>query len=347
MSQKNKIRVLIVDDSPAMVKILTKIFESDPEIEVVGFATDGHVAVEEAKRLKPDVITMDYMMPNMNGAETTRAILSDPKLTPAIIVFSAYTKESSAMAFECLRAGAADIVIKSLDDIFDYDNSNNNSLLEKVKVLARNGTVQKHETNSTNKTNKKIKPLSLANRVIVIGASTGGPPVVEDIVTKLPADFKSPVIVIQHIPKFFTKSFAERLNSMGKVPVKEATDNDELLSGHVYVAPGDFHLGFSDENHISIKTTPEGMDFCPSIDVAMESAAKQFGEKCIGIELTGMGNDGSQGAKEIKKAGGYVIAQEPSSCVVGSMPESIISMGNVDEILHPEEILSRIINLSK
>lgn len=340
-----KIRVLVADDSFFMRKLIKDILESDEAIEVVGTAKDGEEAVSEALRLKPDVITMDYMMPRMDGAQATYAILSQPGNLPAIIMISAYTQPNVKATFDSLRAGVTDIIEKSSGDLSLDIDKKKDEIITKVKAVAY-AKIQKH--GELIPSIKKANPSkNITAKIIVIGASTGGPPVVENIIIKLPEGLKSTILVVQHMPSNFTKIFADRLSVLSVLPVKEANNHDHLNQGDIFVAAGGFHLTLENREQIVLKTTPENTDFCPSIDVTMKSAVEKFGNHCVGIVLTGMGNDGFEGAKAIKEAGGYVIAQTPETCVVDSMPNHVIRAGLADEVLSPNQIVRRIIKLSK
>ena len=362
MNKNNKIRVLVVDDSFFMRRLLRELINSHPEMEVVGEAKDGVEAIGQAINLKPDVITMDFNMPRLTGAEATGKILQEVEPLPVVLMVSAYTKEGAEETLESLRAGAVDFIQKPSGELsLDIDRIKD-EIFEKIKMAAkaRVRVSRKVESRGAGEAasakgygeprekKKKIK-VSLA-KVIVIGASTGGPPIVEDIMAALPSDLPAAVIIVQHMPKYFTASFAERLDRISSLKIKEAEEKDEIKAGHGYVAPGDFHLEIKakDNNSGKIIHLSKGEPFHglrPAIDVTMKSVAEHYKNNIIGIILTGMGEDGSQGMRTIKSAGGHTIVQEPETCVVDSMPSEVINNKMADEILKPEKIAKRIIEL--
>lgn len=345
---REKIKVLIVDDSFFMRKLLRKLLDSDPDIEVVGEAKDGKMAIEEILKLKPDVVTMDYNMPKMTGAEATREILKRAERPPAILMLSAYTKEGAEETFESLRAGAVDFITKPSGELsLDIDEIKS-EILEKVKIAAK-ARVKKFKRLKS-KVVREIKKIKKGKaKAIVIGASTGGPPVVEDILSELPANLQATVFIVQHMPKYFTESFAQRLDRFSKLRVKEAKSGDIVENGVGFVAPGNFHMRLRQSDSkiiVQLTTEPPRYGLRPAIDITMISAGEIYGSNLIGIVLTGMGKDGTEGSAIIKKNGGYIIAQDPKTAAVASMPEAVIKEKLADEILPPEKIAKRIIELT-
>ncbi|MDA2921773.1 chemotaxis response regulator protein-glutamate methylesterase [Patescibacteria group bacterium AH-259-L07] len=348
----NTIKVLIVDDSFFMRKLLRELLNSDAEIEVVGEAKDGVMAIEEAARLKPDVITMDYNMPKMDGAEATEKILSGSEPLPVVIMLSAYVREEAEEAFKSLRAGAVDFVLKPSGELsLDIDKVKQ-EIITKIKVAAR-AHVRKHKVLKI-KARKKKPRKETAAKAVIIGASTGGPPVVEDIIAGMPSNFSAAVLVVQHMPEHFTKTFAERLNKVSKIPVKEAEEGDIIKAGRVFIAPGGYHMKiekmdtgkvFENVVHLTKELPKHGLR--PAIDVLMFSAAHSYVNQTIGVVLTGMGDDGREGMRAIKTVHGHTIVQDPETAVVDFMPKAVIEEGLADEILPPSEIAEKIIELSK
>jgi two-component system chemotaxis response regulator CheB len=346
-----KIKVLIVDDSFFMRKLLRELLSLDDEIQVVGDAKDGAEAIGETVRLKPDVITMDYQMPKMDGARATEKILSGSEPLPAIIMLSAFAKEEAEETFKSLRAGAVDFILKPSGELsLDIDKVKQ-EIITKIKIAAK-AHVRKHEV-PRKRVQKKENKEEVAIKVVVIGASTGGPPIVEDIVANFPSDLPVAVLVVQHMPEHFTKSFAERLNKMSRIPVKEAEEGDIIKIGHVFVAPGNFHMKVErrDNDKVSEKVVhltkePPEHGLRPAIDVLMRSAVHSYANQIVGVILTGMGEDGLAGMRAIKMAHGHTIVQEPETAVVDSMPKSVIAEGLADEILPPEEIAKKVVELS-
>lgn len=352
MNGYKKNRVLIVDDSFFTRKILQEMLSSDPSIEIVGEAKDGEEAVREAVRLKPDIITMDYNMPKMSGAEATQMILAkvDPK--PAILMISAYTKEGVEETLESLRAGAVDFIAKPGSEVINDMDKIKSDILLKIRIAVQARVVSYKELPQEVVKSMRTENATAPFKVIIIGASTGGPPMIENIFSELPADLRAAFLVVQHMPKEFTKRFAERLNKVTALTVREAQEGDTIKQGDVFLAPGDFHMevveagkGLDfDTIHLTKDLPQHGLR--PAIDVTLASAAKRYGKGAIGIILTGMGEDGKRGMKSIKDMGGYVIVQDPKTAVLTSMPESIIDAGLADEVLYPGKIVTKIIELA-
>jgi two-component system, chemotaxis family, protein-glutamate methylesterase/glutaminase len=346
MHQLTPIRVLVVDDSFFMRKLLCELLEKDPSIEVVGNAKDGIEALGQAVKLKPDVITMDLNMPRMNGLTATGAILKEPGHLPAIVMISAFTAVDAKETLECLRAGAVDYVQKPSGELSLDIEKIADEIIRKIKMAAR-AHVYRHKEIPLKDQKEKVE-IRHATKVIVIGASTGGPPVVEDIIAGLPVNLGAAVLIAQHMPGYFTDKFAARLDGMSSLPVKEAEDSEAVKANTVYLTPGGFDTTLvrkAEDGRCFIKLkkveNTKGK-LVPSIDRLMESAAEVYSGKVLGIELTGMGKDGLAGAKAIKKSGGYFIAQSPDTAVVSSMPDEIIEAKLANEILSPKEIIKRI-----
>lgn len=345
-----KIRVLIVDDSFFMRKLLRELLISDADIEVVGEARNGEEAIIKAGNLKPNVLTMDYKMPNLDGAVAAEMILKEVSPPPAIIMLSAYTKEGAEETLKSLRAGAVDFILKPSGEISWDIEKIKGEILEKVRVAAH-AKVRKFPELKTEV--KEIAPARSAFEAVVIGASTGGPPVLEDILTGLPPIFKFAVLVAQHMPKEFTKSFADRLNNISSFPVKEAEDGEIIKQGVCLVAPGGRHMKISLDEHqkarVKLTKIEEGVHngLHPSIDVLMQSAAEAYKGNVIGVLLSGMGEDGVEGMRSIKSAHGHTIVQDPETAVVDSMPQKAIGEGLADEVLHPNNISKRLSGLIK
>jgi len=350
MSQKDKITVLVVDDSFFMRKLLREILSSDPEIEVVGEAKDGLEAIREALRLTPDVITMDYNLPKMNGPEAAGVILKKSFSPPAIIMVSAYTLEGAEATLESLRAGAVDFIAKPSGEISFNIDKIGDELVSKIKAAVRARIVVLRSLPKRS----IIKTRQFADsdmKAIVIGASTGGPPVLEEIfMSHHLNEVRAFFLVVQHMPPNFTKTFADRLNRTSFFSVKEAEDGDEIRGGAGFVAPGDFHMkvvpGKNGRTVIKLNNDSPRHGLRPAIDITMSSAAAIFRERTIGVILTGMGKDGRDGMRDIKKAGGYTLVQDPSTATIDSMPKSVIESGLADEVLSPIGIIEKIIKLA-
>ncbi|WP_423792964.1 protein-glutamate methylesterase/protein-glutamine glutaminase [Methanocaldococcus indicus] len=361
-----KIRVLVVDDSAFMRKVISDILNSDPEIEVVGTAKDGLEAIELVKKLEPDVITMDVEMPRMNGLEAVRKIM-EIKPTP-IVMLSALTKEGSRVTFEALEAGAVDFIPKPSGSISLDIRKIGQEIIEKVKQAAKAKLVRRRPitrpTTSTQQQPAEEKPKvpgavveelpfpesKLSEMCVIIGSSTGGPPVVTEIISKLPKKMP-PIFVVQHMPPGFTKLFADRINQVSVLNVKEAEHGERVQPGYVYIAPGDYHMLLRKRGsnvYIALDNQMPKVNGCrPAVDVTADSVANVYGGKAVGVILTGIGRDGAYGFKKIKEKGGKIIAQNKETCVVFGMPKAVIEMGIADAVLPPSEIPKAIVKFCR
>lgn len=344
------VRVLVVDDSSFMRKALSTMLGSDPEITVVGTAADGREAVEKAAELKPDVITMDVEMPGMDGIDALKVIMRESPVP--VVMVSSQTVEGATVTLHALDLGAVDFIPKNLSGSSMDIVKIREVLKEKIKHLGKKG----HVSASTDPARLVLHALAArmdqqvcANGtkadIVAIGASTGGPKILQQMIPCLPKNFPVPVLISQHMPPNFTKPFAERLDQMSNVPVKEAEDGEEIKSGIVYIAPGRGHMrvsGAAQKPRISIE---EGGDFIyrPSVDALMASVAASFSKRSVGVILTGMGNDGLMGLKGLKGAGGKVIAQDEKTCVIYGMPRAVVEAGIADTVLPAEEIPAAIL----
>jgi two-component system chemotaxis response regulator CheB len=352
----DKIRVLIVDDSAYSRQTIKKMFAADSDIEVVGIASNGIEAITNTLKLNPDVITLDVEMPEMDGFSFLRWLIKE-RPTPVIMV-SSYS--DSKTVFKALELGAVDFIVKPSNKASIDLHGIQESLLEKIKGT-RDIRMEKLRIcrNIINRTPKYIErdrgpgPEESSNNidVVTIGASTGGPAALQIILPRLPSDLPAAILVSQHMPKGFTEPFAERLNRLSRIRVKEASDGDILEAGKAFVCPGGLHMAVKAVNNsvrIALKDSKSTDKYIPSVDVMMTSAAKLFGPTAMGVILTGMGNDGKQGIVEIKEKGGYTIAEAESTAVIFGMPNEAIKTGSVDRILSideiPEEITKAVMN---
>lgn len=348
MPTKNEISVLIVDDSFFMRKLLREILESDPKIRVVGTARDGDEAIIKSRELKPDVITMDYSLPGRNGMDTLKEILLlNPDKKPSVIMISAYTLTGSTVALDCLRAGAVDFITKPSGELSMDIETIKEEILRKINVAFLAKIIVYPEHHKKAGLLEKAQSLTLSDKVVVIGSSTGGPPLVEDIIESLPVKFSGTVIVAQHMPPYFIGRFAERLDKTSSLSVTEAKDGDLMTEGRVYLVPADFDFEISEDRRIKLSVLGNYDGAKPSIDRVIDSAVKVYNDKVICVILSGMGEDGHLGAKKAKENSSYVIAQDPDTATIRSMPESIILSGLADEILIPSEIAKRLTSLIK
>jgi two-component system chemotaxis response regulator CheB len=345
-----KTRVLIIDDSAYSRQTIKKMLESDSHIEVAGIASDGVDAMAKTLRLSPDLITLDLEMPEMDGFSFLRWLMKN-KPTPVIIV-SSYS--DSRTVFKALEFGAADFIAKPPRMGPNDFEKLEKDLLTKVKGI-KDFRIEKLSRNLELLAAGPAEKVSVGGsknivEAVAVGSSTGGPAALKIILTKLPADFPAGIAISQHMPKGFTESFAERLNGISKLCVKEAADGDEFESGKVLICPGGFHLLFkkSGRKTVAVIKEPKSTDkYVPSVDIMMSSIAEIYGHKAMGVVLTGMGNDGRGGMLEIKKKGGYTIAESADTAVVYGMPSEVIKAGAAERVLPLPEIPAEIIKLVK
>jgi two-component system, chemotaxis family, protein-glutamate methylesterase/glutaminase len=334
----NQIKILVVDDSFLMQKLLSDIFQSDPQISVVGTARDGLEALAKIPLLRPDVVTMDVEMPRMNGLTAVRKIMETVPVP--VVMISALTQKEAQLTLKALEFGAVDYVPKPQGQISLNMSSVKDELLLKVKTAA---------LANVSRTKKPIASVaseaSLAltsDRVIVMAASTGGPPALTHVLTNLPSN-SPPMLVVQHMPKGITKLFAAGLSQVCKFSVKEAEEGDYLQESLALIAPGGFHMTVTKTGRISLNQEPPVNYVRPAADVTMISSAEVFGTKNIGVVLTGMGSDGARGVKAIKEKGGVNIAQNKETSVIFGMPNMAIQTGCVDVVAPLEQISKEII----
>lgn len=337
------IRVIVTDDSAFMRKILSEIISSDPELEVVATARDGQDLLDKLPKYKPDVITLDISMPVMDGITALKRIMQENPMP--VIMISALSDEENS--FNCLELGAVDFIPKTSGIISIDMNRKKDIIIEKIKaaVTARvDKTITEQKLDDT--TNVALNP----NYIVVIGASTGGPKAIESILQSLPSDFPVPIVVVQHIPEEFTLAFANRLNRICSIKVKEAANDEILEKGMAYIAPGDYHLEIEKTKSgpkVKLNKQPKLLGVRPNINVTMKSLAQSYGDKVIGVILTGMGTDGTEGFAEIKRNNGRTIAQDELTCIVAGMPKSAIKNGVVDKIVPLQKIAAEIIYMLK
>lgn len=331
-------RVLIVDDSGFFRRRLAEIFAADAGIEVAGTAANGLEAIEQAARLKPDVITMDIEMPVMDGIAAVRRIMA-ARPTP-ILMFSSLTTEGAQATFDALEAGAADYLPKRLEDISPDRTFAMRELCARVRTLAARGArMQARPAAEAARVVARApaaRPGSGRYRIVAIGASTGGPVALQQVLMSLPKEFPLPILLVQHMPASFTGPFAQRLDQMCAIRVKEAADGDALAPGLALLAPGGRQMVL--EAHgaqvvTRIRDAAPGQHYRPSVDVTFTSVAPLFPGKALALVLTGMGADGREGARLLKQGGSTVWAQDEKTCVVYGMPAAIAEAGLADQVL--------------
>lgn len=339
-----KIKVLVVDDSAFMRSMITKMLESDSEIEVIGTARNGQEAIERIEVLKPDVVTLDIEMPVMNGIEALRHIMNNNPLP--VIMFSSLTKEGAEVTLEALNIGASDFIAKDFSNFSIRISRNENELINKVKTVAKKKTMYLlRRITLLRKPVTMNSPNRIKHSVLAIGASTGGPPAIEHILSSIPSDFPVPIVIAQHMPKLFTKSFAQRLNNISQIEVKEAENGEVLKIGAALIAPGDSHMSIKRRNNEVVVEFVNDAKYIyrPSVDLLFSSTAQVYGAESFCVILTGMGNDGLVGIKEIKSKNGYVIAQDEDTCVVYGMPRAVVNANMADAVLPLDKISEAII----
>ncbi|HDX9898334.1 TPA: protein-glutamate methylesterase/protein glutamine deamidase [Escherichia coli] len=331
----SKIRVLSVDDSALMRQIMTEIINSHSDMEMVATAPDPLVARDLIKKFNPDVLTLDVEMPRMDGLDFLEKLM---RLRPMpVVMVSSLTGKGSEVTLRALELGAIDFVTKPQLGIREGMLAYSEMIAEKVRTAAKASLADKPLSVPTT---LKAGPLLSSEKLIAIGASTGGTEAIRHVLQPLP--LSSPALLItQHMPPGFTRSFADRLNKLCQIGVKEAEDGERVLPGHAYIAPGDRHmeLARSGANYqIKIHDGPAVNRHRPSVDVLFHSVAKQAGRNAVGVILTGMGNDGAAGMLAMRQAGAWTLAQNEASCVVFGMPREAINMGGVCEVVDLSQV---------
>lgn len=344
MSASPRIRVLIVDDSLVVRRVLSEVLTSNPATEVVGTASSGELALIRIEQLKPDVVTLDVEMPGMGGLKALAAIRkTHPKLP--VIMFSTLTETGAAATIEALALGATDYATKPVASggLATARKQIEVELVGKILALRPASALA-----SPSRISSAAAPRSLARRVdvVAIGCSTGGTGALAQMIPQLPADFPVPVVIVQHMPPLFTKLLSERLNLLSKVTVQEGQRGQKLLPRHVFVAPGDYHMYITQSSNnaiLDLNREPPENSCRPAVDVLFRSVARVFGPHVLGVVLTGMGSDGALGAKAIRDAGGQVIVQDEASSVVWGMPGAVAAAGIADLILPMGTLIPEIV----
>ncbi|HLA26258.1 MAG TPA: chemotaxis-specific protein-glutamate methyltransferase CheB [Patescibacteria group bacterium] len=354
MDKPKEISVLVADDSSVTRKIVSDLLIAN-RINVVGEAINGIEALQMINELNPDVVVLDIWMPQKNGLEVLRDIFnrrqakeSPEKNIPRAVVLSCLIDSDEDIALRCLRLGAVTCIAKPKEGILhteDFSQDLIRAVKEAYAARPRFNKILQEKSPVKNQPKVDLlNPIKDKPALIAIGSSTGGPQIIEELITKLPASFNIPLVVVQHLPKGFTRRFAERLDRTGEIKVSEAKSGDSIEPQSVYIAPGGLNIAlngkniyFDDSDNFRIK---------PSIDCFFASAAKLYKDKFIGIILSGMGGDAILGAQAVKENGGWLIVQDPETCMIDGMVKDIIERKLADEILTPEKILERLISLS-
>lgn len=340
-----KTKVLIVDDSALIRSLMTEIINSQPDMQVVAAAPDPLIARELIKQHNPDVLTLDVEMPKMDGLEFLEKLM---RLRPMpVVMVSSLTEKGSEVTMRALELGAIDFVTKPKLSIADGMREYTDMITDKIRIAAK----ARIQTRSAAH-NKSVVLPSLGNRLlsseklIIVGASTGGTEAIKSFLMEMPSDCPG-ILITQHMPAGFTRSFANRLDGLCKISVKEAEGGERILPGHAYIAPGDAHLllARSGANYMTeLSDAPPVNRHKPSVDVLFDSAALHAGKNAIGVILTGMGKDGAAGMLRMREAGAYNFSQDEASCVVFGMPKEAIARGGVHEVLPLDELPARVMN---
>ncbi|MBN2039493.1 MAG: chemotaxis response regulator protein-glutamate methylesterase [Spirochaetes bacterium] len=353
---EKKIKVLVVEDSSLVRKVITDILSSDPDIEVVGTANNGKTAIYKNDLLNPDVITMDIEMPVMDGLESLKRIIEkNPK---PVIMISVLTQHGAEETFKALEYGAVDFIPKPATNLPITLKELSGVLIEKVKQVhhaelkipikkEEPETVLKKEPELVEEKGQLEVIQETSDKAVAIGTSTGGPSALVSIFKKIPAAFPAPVFIVQHMPAGFTKAFAERLNNNSGLNVKEAEDGDKIYPGCGYLAPGDAHIKIAEENGEKVIRLVRGdkvSGHIPSIDVMFDSVADNYGKDSVCVIMTGMGQDGAKGIKKVKDLGGYTFAQDEETSVVFGMNRVAIQNGAINEVVSLYDIANSIIS---
>ncbi|MGY2225135.1 protein-glutamate methylesterase/protein-glutamine glutaminase [Pseudomonas gingeri] len=368
------VKVLVVDDSGFFRRRVSEILSADPSIQVVGTATNGKEAIDQAQALKPDVITMDYEMPMMDGITAVRHIMQ--RCPTPVLMFSSLTHEGARVTLDALDAGAVDFLPKNFEDISRNPEKVKQLLCEKVHSISRsNRRFSSYSAPASPPTpapsaapassgsfgssaaapapvrttpvasrapapaaSTSAAPKRKAYKLVAIGTSTGGPVALQRVLTQLPANFPAPIVLIQHMPAAFTKAFAERLDKLCRISVKEAEDGDILRPGLALLAPGGKQMMIDGRGAVKILPGDERLNYKPCVDITFGSAAKSYGDKVLAVVLTGMGADGREGARLLKQGGSAIWAQDEASCVIYGMPMAIVKAELADAVYSLDDI---------
>lgn len=342
------IKVLVVDDSGFMRKAIARMVSTDPELVVIGTASDGMDAIEQIAKLKPDVITLDVEMPRMNGLETLKVIMAKHPLP--VVMVSSLTTEGARETIKALELGALDFVAKNLDDLSLNILKIEKEIVTKLKAVGRKKVYPRLATISKEPAEIiRSRPYIGKVSIVAIGVSTGGPKALQEVLPLIPKDFPAAILLVQHMPKGFTAPFADRLRQLSKMEVKEAEHGEIIRAGVAYIAPGGFHMKAvrkrPTEVVIDISSTPSDTLHKPSVDVMMTSVSLAYGGKCLGVMMTGMGSDGLEGLRAMKRTGAKTLAQNKESCVVYGMPKAVVEAGLADKVVPLSKLAGEIVNM--
>jgi len=349
---RSPIKVLIVEDSQVVRDLLTFILSSDPAIQVVGTARDGEEAVRAVREKRPDVVTMDIVMPNMDGYEATRIIMETTP-TPIVIVSASWDPKEVEKTFRAMEAGALAAVAKPVGVTHPNYKKHTKELIQivklmsEVKVIKRRPKEKKRDIISRESTAGMIPPSMPDLKIVAIGASTGGPPAIEAILSGLPKEFPAPLLIVQHIATGFVQGFADWLVHSSRLPVKIAAHGDHLLPGRAYVAPDNFQMGVENGERIILSDSAPENGLRPSVSWMFRSVSEVYGKNAIGVLLTGMGKDGAQELKLMRERGAVTIAQDRESSLVYGMPGEAVAINAAAYVLSPVRIAEFLSGVSR
>lgn len=340
------IRVLVVEDSPTTRALLVRLLHGDPEIGVVGEAKDGLEAVSLARRLRPDVVVMDVVMPGIDGFEATKRIMFEAP-TPVVIVSTSLATREVETSLEALRAGAVNVLPKPSGPGSPSFDDDSRRFVRAIKAMSQVKVVRRWPDA---RPSVEAEPLPVvvaprghqSARVIAIAASTGGPAALHRVLSELPSDFGAPILIVQHISPGFTEGLARWLDGLCRIDVKLAVEGEVLSPGIAYLAPEGAHLGVSSRN-VALSNAPPINGFRPSATFLFDSSARAFGANCLAVVLTGMGHDGVDGLREVRRLGGRVAAQDETTSVIFGMPGAAVSAGLVDVVLPVDAVADHLV----
>lgn len=345
----SRIRVLVVDDSAFMRKVVSDLLSAEPDIEVVGAARNGAEGLQKAESLAPDVVTLDVEMPEMNGLEMLERLMAERPLP--VVMVSSLTQPNADVTVRALELGAVDFVAKPSGTISLDMHRVKDDLVRKVRAAA--GVPRVNLARRARTVPPAVRAPKAAagapaaggprgprglSRLVVIGVSTGGPSALMEVIPRLPADFPGGILLVQHMPPLFTRHLAEHLDAASALTVREAREGDVLSDGLCLVAPGGKHLAFREGGCVSLDDSPPRHGVKPAVDVTLESAAERWRGESLVVIMTGMGMDGARGARAMKARGARVIAQDEATCVVYGMPRAVVEMGLADHVAPLGEI---------
>jgi len=338
---KTGFKVLVVDDSAFMRKIISDVLNNHPQIGIVETASNGQAALKKIREFEPDVITLDIEMPIMNGIETLQEIRKIKNIP--VIMCSSLTKSGAEITIQALELGAFDFIEKPESVSGDKIKNLEKTLLDKVLLAISSKRTFLKRIEPQIRPNLLNFQTGKKNKILLIASSTGGPQALKEVIPYLPEDIPAKILMVQHMPEKFTEMFAQRLDKMSKITVKEAKEGDMLVRGQALLAPGNYHMTVTEKGTVTLNQEPTVLGVRPCADITIASAAKIYQKDVICVVLTGMGHDGTMGASVVKKYGGYCIVEEESTCIVYGMPKSVVVAGHADEIVPIHKIAESII----